>query len=113
MLTVCRGVRDIQVDANANTIRVLPLRGARHGPDSAELIQHLDELGLGLTFVVAPPDTKRQATTTATVIPLAVAATKGKTTRNGAGKAPLSNGGTGTVAAAGAAAQKELSLIHI
>ena len=63
VLTVCRGVRDVQVDANANAIRVLPLRTARHGPDSVELIQHLDELGLGLTFVVAPPHIKRQPAT--------------------------------------------------
>ena len=52
MLTVCEGVRDVQVDADSNTVTVIPpSTGA--GPDTAELLRHLDDLALGLTFVVA------------------------------------------------------------
>lgn len=57
MLTVCEGVRDVQVDAAANVVRVLPVHGARRGPDAAELLRHLDEIGLGLTFVVVSDTT--------------------------------------------------------
>lgn len=54
VLTVCEGVRDVQVDAESNTVTVTsssPPGGSGSGPDTAELLRHLDDLGLGLTFV--------------------------------------------------------------
>lgn len=53
MLTVCEGVSDVHVDAPANTVTVLP-NPARTGkaPRTAELLQHLEDIGIGLTFVV-------------------------------------------------------------
>lgn len=74
VLTVCKGVRDVQVDTESDTVTVfsssLPSQvggaSARGGetstgsnggdgsrPDTLELLRHLDDLGLGLTFVVA------------------------------------------------------------
>eukprot|EP00903_Cladosiphon_okamuranus_P012938 g12081.t1 len=51
-LTVCEGVRDVQVDADSNTVTVISSSSGA-ALDTAELLRHLDDLGLGLTFVVA------------------------------------------------------------
>lgn len=52
VLTVCEGVRDVQVDADSNTVTVISSSSGA-GPDTEELLRHLDDLGLGLTFAVA------------------------------------------------------------
>ena len=54
VLNVCEGVSDVQVDPANNAIKVIsaPRRG-RPKPDPAELLRHLDEIGLGLKFIVA------------------------------------------------------------
>lgn len=71
VLNVCEGVRDVKVDTESDTVTVFWTSSAPGGagasggdrttgnnrgggrPDTAELLRHLDDLGLGLTFVVA------------------------------------------------------------
>eukprot|EP00752_Nemacystus_decipiens_P009679 g8648.t1 len=77
VLTVCEGVRDVQVDADSNTLTVIS-SSAGGGPDTAELLQHLDDLALGLTFVVVGncPTSGKIATPSARVAADGAAATK-------------------------------------
>lgn len=58
VLAVCDGVGDVEVNAEANTVRVFPHRpdslGARR-PDPTNLVQHLERASLGVTFAWAIP----------------------------------------------------------